>query len=257
MSILLLGYDSEGIKEDFPSEKVGLKAIAKIHQKHNVSGTLFILGRAFLSDVKFYKEIFSEFPFDIQQHTYSHIMLNNLDVPSYGGNRAPIEMIREELPFMQDILKKYLGIKANGLRAPVSYLTGLQGETEVLEAIRSSGIDFVSSDASDSWSQFLTGEKKSAQPYWYPTGTLEIPMHSLHDGVWKDRYGYDQLERMTDYYQKELTRFGGNIYAPVFHPWILANGDPEGVVLDDLIQHAKEKSFKIMSYHQMWESFLS
>lgn len=80
-------------------------------------------------------------------------------------------------------------------------------------------------------------------------------MHSLRDGVWKDRYGCVDLKRMMEYYQSELDRFEGNVYAPVFHPWIMANGDREGVVLEGLIRYAKEKRVSIMSYHRLWEKY--
>src|SRR3989344_498520 len=100
MSTLLLGYDSEGVKEDFPLERRGLQSITEVHRKHSVPATLFILGRAFLSDVKFFRDTISRFDFDIQQHTYSHILLNDLDVPGYGGIAAPLEMVCEEILFM-------------------------------------------------------------------------------------------------------------------------------------------------------------
>ena len=252
MSILLLGYDSEGIKEDFPFEKEGLRAITNVHRKHDVPATLFILGRALLSDVPFYQEALSLFPFDVESHTYSHCLLKDNPVPGYGGPAVSPDMIREEIPFMKYLLRKYLHATSNGLRAPVSYLDGLASKEEVLTILKAFGIHFVSSDATDSWQQFLTGEKSERQPYRYANGILEIPMHSLHDGVWKDTYGYGRLDEMTDYYLGELERFQGKIYAPVFHPWIMAKDDPEAMVLDQLITHAKKRGFEIMDYGQLW-----
>tara|TARA_Y100000310_G_scaffold340956_2_gene438507 strand:- start:2553 stop:3338 length:786 start_codon:yes stop_codon:yes gene_type:complete len=253
MNTLLLGYDSEGIKEDFLLEQQGLSAITEVHRKHSVPATLFILGRAFLSDVAFYKNIVSLFDFDIQQHTYSHILLNDLAVCPYGGSAAPIEIVSEEIPFMRRILKKYLGVDSRGLRAPVSYLGGLRSRPDVLDILERAGLDFVSSDATDSWQQFLTGEASSNQPFLYRNGLWEVPMHSLHDGVWKDVNGYNRLDLMSAYYTEELRRFQGKIYAPVFHPWILAKDDPHAVVLDNLITHAKELQFEILNYSQIVE----
>jgi len=281
---LLLGYDSEkyGIFEDEnkniedrKEEIRGIDAILKVHKHYNVPLTIFILGKLLtLSHTKeYYSEISKLYKpnfLDLQQHTYSHILVKH---HRQRGNAPSIDIIQEEINKTNGLIKTILDRKCSGIRTPLGYFNGLQGEKELLGILHKEGIKFISSDLTDKNDGFpspLKNEKGNyREPYFYNEDgffkILEIPTQGNSDNILKGiARGYDGID---DYHpEKELKYYLGifeelaeknKVFAPCFHCWTIANKDPDGLVIDGLINYAYENGIEILNYIQYYEYMIA
>ena len=71
--------------------------------------------------------------FDIQQHTYSHVVFRDVRYRAEGAEaeavipETPHVALREELRFTSELIRRYLGRECIGLRTPFGYYQGLRG----------------------------------------------------------------------------------------------------------------------------------
>src|SRR3989339_1789841 len=111
MAEMLMGYDVEcvnagrtkGINSDF------LQKIEKIHLEFETPCTLYCTGQTIESNLKGFKRIRKNSLFDIQQHTYSHVLFKTVLRKTDGGveyvKAGSLEQIREEVEKTSGILK--------------------------------------------------------------------------------------------------------------------------------------------------------
>ncbi|GAH57490.1 unnamed protein product, partial [marine sediment metagenome] len=119
MSTMLIGYDVE--HWDSKITRVFLQKVRQIHNDLNVPYTLFVVGETLEKNISEFQRIVQDKQIDIQQHTYSHLLLKTVVMESKdkveifkGGT---LEQIREEVGKTNELLKKYLGVKCIGLTA--------------------------------------------------------------------------------------------------------------------------------------------
>ncbi|MFW9879001.1 MAG: polysaccharide deacetylase family protein, partial [Candidatus Thorarchaeota archaeon] len=183
----------------------GLDIILRIHKKHNVSGTVFVLGRLLQLCHKEIIELLSLNPMDIQQHTYSHILFKQ---DKYREKfPAKPSKIKQEIKITNKLIKKYLGVDVIGLSAPIGFHNGLRDEKEILQIIKNEGIKFLKSDIrgpnNDLPGPFLVNGKLK-QPYFYENGILELTGHGWHDCVIKGLIPHEIPNNIVDNPVEEL-----------------------------------------------------
>lgn len=221
----------------------GLKLILKIHKKHNIGGTIFILGKLIELCNKEIKKLFSKYSIDIQQHTYSHILFKK----DKYRRKIPASLIeiKREIKITNDLIKKYLEVDVIGLSTPIGFYNGLKDEREILKILKNEGIKFIKSDSRAPGNElpgpFIVNGKLK-QPYFYENGLLELTGQGWHDCVIKGLVPHEMPKKIVKnpveelrYYINDLKFAIKNalIYSPTFHPWSIAMKDPNGFVIDN------------------------
>jgi len=242
----------------------GLKIILKIHKEHDVGGTIFILGRLLELCHKEITELFSKYSFDIQQHTYSHILFKE-DKNRRRTPASPLE-IKREIQITNSLIKKYLDIDVIGLSVPIGYHNGLKGKIEILKILKNEGIRYVKSDSRGPGNELpapfiVNGRLK--QPYFYENGILELTGQGWHDCIIKGLIPHEMPKKIVNspseevrYYINDLNFAIKNnlIYIPSFHPWSIAMKDPKGFVIENLIKHALKNNIGIKSASEIYHT---
>lgn len=274
MPILLLGFDTEALgPSDSNDERIreslsALDIITNILDEHQVSATFFILGRLLDCAGDKYKKLLNQREnFDIQSHTYSHR-------PLLPGGLSLAEL-DDEVKRTKELIQKFFGVEAIGVRAPGNYYKGLQGHPDRLKTLWDNGIRFLGSDG--------VGPPEApvpapfTQPYWYKKEgfpkLLELPITGFHcthllqtigDQHWKHKVGFptgeilEKLPKNPDEQilvrRKEFQYAIDNdlVYSPGLHPWSIYRFDKELKCLRFLIQMAKDNNIPIKSFKEYY-----
>jgi len=274
MTILVLTYDFERYgNPSLPMNHAkniqdrrfalnGLEIILRIHKKHDVGGTIFILGRLLELCNKEIKELFSKYLIDIQQHTYSHILFKK-DNYRRRMPSSPLE-IKHEIEITNNLIKKYLEVDVIGLSAPIGFHNGLKDEKEILKILEKEGIKFIKSDSRGPGNELpgpFIDNGRLKQPYFYENGILELTGQGWHDCIIKGLIPHERPKKVVNnpfeelrYYINDLNFAIKNnlIYSPTFHPWSIAMKDPKGFVIDNLIAYAIKNNVEIISASELY-----
>ncbi|MFX0105889.1 MAG: polysaccharide deacetylase family protein [Candidatus Hodarchaeota archaeon] len=244
----------------------GLKIILKIHKEHNVGGTVFVLGRLLELCHKEITTLFSKYSFDIQQHTYSHILFKE-DKYRNRSPASPLE-IKREIQITNDLIKKYLDVDVIGLSVPIGFHNGLKDKNEILKVLKSRGIKYIKSDTRGPGNKLpgpFVVDEKLKQPYFYENGILELTGQGWHDCVIKGLIPHEKpkivvkspLEELKYYIDDlEFAIRNNLIYIPSFHPWSIAMKDPKGFVIHNLIKYALKNNIGIKSASELYKQLL-
>lgn len=263
--ILVMGYDVERYMtpEDRKGSLQGVKKIIALHRAYNAPFTFFILGKLLEHDdyvAELKKELASAGNLaDIQQHTYSHPLIKKNERYMREKNRKPISIseIDTEIKKANQLIKEKLGIKVFGLKTPIGFYHGLQGEPAVLEVLKKNGMRYVSSDLvgkGDHPPALLEDDGKLRQHYVYENGLVEVPTHGWHDThiLLKNISPYKDVTEACAYYRKELVKAysRGMMYAPNLHPFIYSDKDhdPKASIVETFLSFAKAHKIPVMSY---------
>ncbi|MFX1504336.1 MAG: polysaccharide deacetylase family protein, partial [Promethearchaeota archaeon] len=233
----------------------GLEIILRIHKKYNVGGTIFVLGKLLELCNKEIKDLFSKYPIDIQQHTYSHILFRK---DKYRiKNSASLLEIKREIRITKNLIKEYLDVNTIGLATPIGFHNGLKDEKEILQILKKEGILFVKSDSRAPGNELpgpfiVNGQLK--QPYFYENGILELTGQGWHDCILKGLVPNEMPQKSVDNPVEELNYYIEDLkfaiknnlfYSPTFHPWSIAMKDPNGFVIDNLIKYALKNNVEV------------
>ena len=269
MATLLMGYDTEyhaigenlarGGGESFYSSlpddatEAGLGIITANHQALGVSGTLFVCGRTLLHALPAMQKARSNPLFDIQQHTYSHILLK--DDTWRGGlfPQAPDEALYHELEATSALLKQYLDVDCIGLRTPHGYYLGLTDRPDRLQMLRDVGIQFVSSWGRND--QHDNPTPLDIQPFWYEEQgfpeILEIPFQHWLDGFWFEEFGIDRGDDFLEVLKEGVDEIVEKnlVYGACFHEWAMIRYDEARMGwARGVMQYALDRGVEVMSY---------
>ncbi len=212
MATLLIGYDTEAaavgeglarfIGPEVPQYRAaldpevtrrGVRLLAGLHEELGAPCTFFLCGRTLLHALDAIEPLAGSELFDIQQHTYSHVVFRDVRYRAEGTEaeavlpETPHVALREELRFTSELIRKYLGRDCIGLRTPFGYYRGLRGRPDLLEIVRDSGHRFVTS-----WGRNEENGNPTpwVQPFRYSEegypDLLEIPFQFWLDGIWFD-----------------------------------------------------------------------
>src|SRR5579885_357392 len=170
MATLLIGYDTEAaavgeglarfIGPTVPQYRAaldpdvtrrGVALLSRLHRELDAPCTFFVCGRTLLHAMDAIEPLAGVDLFDIQQHTYSHVVFRDVRYRAEGAEaeavlpETPAVALREELRFTSDLIRRYLGRECVGLRTPFGHYRGLRGRPDLLEIVRDTGHRFVSS----------------------------------------------------------------------------------------------------------------
>jgi peptidoglycan/xylan/chitin deacetylase (PgdA/CDA1 family) len=283
VATLLIGYDTESaavgeglarfIGPEVPqyraaldpdSTRRGVALLERLHRELEAPCTFFVCGRTLLHALDAFEPIAASPLFDIQQHTYSHVVFRDVRYQAEGAEaeavipETPHVALHEELRFTSDLLRRYLGRDCIGVRTPFGYYRGLRDRPDLLEIVRDTGHRFVTS-----WGRNEENGNPTpwVQPFRYEEegygDLLEIPFQFWLDGVWFDVHGYDQGAEFGRALRGAIDEIAEQdlVFATAFHEWVALEADEEGTRwIRTLIEHARERGVEIKSYAEYWAS---
>ena len=277
MSLLLLGFDTEGVRAEDSKVDVderireslsALSVITTILDEYQAPATFFILGRLLdWAGYEYGKVLDQPENFDIESHVYSHRVLRP------GG--VSLTELDDEVKRTKDLIQKFFGAEAIGVRAPGNYYKGLQGYPDRLKILWDNGVRFLGSDGEGPPEAPVPAP--FTQPYWYEKEgfprLLELPitgfqccylLQTIGDLHWKDKVGFPtgeilrELPRTVDEQilvrQKEFQYAIDNdlVYSPGLHPWSIYRFDNNLACLRFLIQMANNNNVPIKSFKEYY-----
>lgn len=282
MATLLIGYDTESaavgeglarfIGPDVPQYRAaldpettreGVGVLRRLHEELEAPCTFFLCGRTLLHALDAIEPLAASDLFDIQQHTYSHIVFRDVryqpmgsDAPEAVIPETPHVAIREELRFTSELIREHLGRECIGLRTPFGYYRGLRGRPDLLAIIEETGHRFVTS-----WGRNEQNGNPTpwVQPFTYDEeghpGLLEIPFQFWLDGIWFDANGYDQGAGFRAALEGAIDEIADTdtVFATAFHEWCAVEADEAGTGwIRGLIERARQRDVEVLSYADYW-----
>ncbi len=281
MAVLLIGYDTEaaavgeGLARflgpevpqyrcalDPETTRRGVALLARLHEELEAPCTFFVCGRTLLHALDALEPVAASPLFDIQQHTYSHVVFRDVRYRPAGSDveavlpETPAVALREELAFTSELIHKYLGRDCIGLRTPFGHYRGLRGRPDLLQLAADAGLQYVSS-----WGRNKENGNPTpwVQPFAYSEegfpGLLEIPFQFWLDGVWFDANGYGEGRGFRKALRGAIDEIAEQdlVFGTAFHEWcaVEANEEETGWIRG-LIEHARERGVEVMSYSDYW-----
>ncbi|HZT84684.1 MAG TPA: polysaccharide deacetylase family protein [Gaiellaceae bacterium] len=281
MATLLIGYDTEAaavgeglarfIGPTVPQYRAaldpdvtrrGVALLSRLHRELDAPCTFFVCGRTLLHAMDAIEPLAGVDLFDIQQHTYSHVVFRDVRYRAEGAEaeavlpETPAVALREELRFTSDLIRRYLGRECVGLRTPFGHYRGLRGRPDLLEIVRDTGHRFVSS-----WGRNEENGNPTpwVQPFAYEEegfpDLLEIPFQFWLDGVWFDLHGYGEGVAFGQALRGAIDEIAEQdlVFATAFHEWCAVEADEEGTGwIRTLIEHARRRGVELLSYAEYW-----
>ena len=281
MATLLIGYDTESaavgeglarfIGPDVPqyraaldpdSTRRGVALLRRLHEELDAPCTFFVCGRTLLHALDAIEPLAGSPLFDLQQHTYSHVVFRDVRYRAEGAEaeallpETPPVALREELRMTSELIRKYLGRECIGLRTPFGYYRGLRDRPDLLEIVRDTGHRFVTS-----WGRNEENGNPTpwVQPFVYAEegfpDVLEIPFQFWLDGIWFDTHGYGEGVAFRRALEGAVDEVADQdlVFATAFHEWCAVEADEEGTGwIRGLIEHARKRGVEVMSYADYW-----
>jgi peptidoglycan/xylan/chitin deacetylase (PgdA/CDA1 family) len=281
MATLLIGYDTESaavgeglarfLGPDVPQYRCaldpdttrrGVALLARLHEELEAPCTFFVCGRTLLHAPDAFEPVADPGLFDIQQHTYSHVVFREVRYRPTGSDseavlpETPAVALREELRFTSELLRKYLGRECVGLRTPFGYYRGLRDRPDLLGIVAETGHRYVTS-----WGRNEQNGNPTpwVQPFAYEEegfpGILEIPFQFWLDGIWFDANGYGEGRAFREVLRGAIDEIVEHdlVFATAFHEWCAVEANEEGTGwIRGLLEYAREQGVEITTYTDYW-----
>ncbi len=266
MPKLLLGYDVE-MTED--AELLGLavttnlflERAAALHKEVQAPATLFCVGKTLERNSEAFQEAALNPFFDLQQHTYSHVLLKTVCITQPGKEALirgeSLEVIETEIEKTNRILEETFGIRCIGLTGPWCYYRGLQDRPDILEILKRQGIHFVRSDGRNEFDWHPVPWERQA--YWYDRQgfpeILEFPIQGWQDCVLREEIGWENHAGYLKYMKESLDAVAslGLDINVCQHDWSSLKGDPEMRLTRALLEEALQRGFEICTYRAEYD----
>jgi len=243
------------------STRLGLDVIRRVHTELEAPGTLFVCGRTLLHALEPLHEAADTGLLDVQQHTYSHVVFRDVEYAAEGGTLTLPEssplVLREELEFTSELVRRYFGHECVGLRTPFGYYRGLRDRPDLLGIVASAGLRYVSS-----WGRNEQNGNPSplgVQPFAYAEegfpGVLEIPFQFWLDGIWFDTNGWQNGKGFRRVLEQAIDEAAERdaVYGACFHDWaVLAANEAGTGWIRGAIEHAHERGVEVLGYTEYW-----
>lgn len=264
MTTLLIGYDVERVGEP-DLTRAFVKQARRLHEELAAPCTLFLVGQVVEERADDLAPFVGHPLFDLQQHTYSHMLLKTVCMDD--GDKITIvrggtlEKIDEEIGRTSAILKERLGIECTGLTGPWCYYRGLMDRPDILEIVARHGLRFLRT--------FGRNEKDFQpvpfewQPFFYePQGfpdILECMVHGWQDVHWKMLWGYDNLDGYLAHLRECVDAIAESdlVFSYATHDWSSIRDDPEMTVIRGFIEYAQSRGMRLLSYADFYRERLA
>jgi peptidoglycan/xylan/chitin deacetylase (PgdA/CDA1 family) len=285
VATLLIGYDTESaavgeglarfLGPDVPqyraaldpeSTRRGVTLLRRLHEELDAPCTFFLCGRTLLHALDAIEPLAGSPLFDIQQHTYSHVVFRDIRYRAEGAEHeavipeTPAVALREELRLTSELIRKYLGRECIGLRTPFGYYRGLRGRPDLLGIVQETGHRFVTS-----WGRNEDNGNPTpfeVQPFAYAEEgfpeLLEIPFQFWLDGIWFDVHGYGEGRAFRRALEAAVDEVADRdlVFATAFHEWCAVEANEEGTGwIRGLIERARERDVEVTSYADYWARY--
>jgi peptidoglycan/xylan/chitin deacetylase (PgdA/CDA1 family) len=281
VATLLIGYDTESaavgeglarfIGPDVPqyraaldpeSTRRGVELLARLHTELEAPCTFFLCGRTLLHALDAIEPLAGSPLFDLQQHTYSHVVFRDVRYRAEGSDteavipETPHVALREELRITSELIRKYLGRDCIGLRTPFGYYRGLRDRPDLLAIVKETGHRFITS-----WGRNEQNGNPTpwVQPFAYAEegfdDLLEIPFQFWLDGIWFDANGYGEGRAFRRALESAVDEIAEQdlVFATAFHEWCAVEADEKGTGwIRGLIERARDRGVEVLSYADYW-----
>ena len=281
MATLLIGYDTESaavgeglarfVGPDVPqyysaldpeTTGRGVAVLRELHEELGAPCTFFVCGRTLLHSLEAMESVAASPLFDIQSHTYSHVVFRDVRYRPTGSDaeavipETPAVALREELRWTSGLIQRYLGRECVGLRTPFGYYRGLRERPDLLQIVQDTGHRYVTS-----WGRNEENGNPTpwVQPFAYAEegfpGILEIPFQFWLDGVWFDAHGYGNGKAFGDALRGAIEEVAEKdiVFATAFHEWVAIEADEQGTGwIRTLIEHARACGVEVTTYTDYW-----
>lgn len=240
-----------------------LKEMQRVHTELSAPCTLFVRGATLEQSVPQFQALKENPLFDLQQHTYSHLIFKKIDVFVDGehlthGNDEPVEKIKADVAKASDVFEKNLGFRPLGLTTPYAFYLGLKGRPDILEALHTVGIRFIRSYGRNKVG--YSPVPLEVQPFFYVEegfpDILELPANGWQDCYWRERYGYKANWERQIYTDLDYVAERDYFLALVQHDWSSIREDKKMQRTKAIILYAQKIGVRIISYRQYYEEMI-
>ncbi|MFX0098812.1 MAG: polysaccharide deacetylase family protein [Candidatus Hodarchaeota archaeon] len=257
MAILCVGYDVES--DQSRTTRHFLKEMQRIHEDRGAPCSLFIKGRTLEKNVEQFKNLLDNDLFDMQQHTYSHLIFKHIPVIIDGklqpvGEDEPLFKIQEEIERTQELFKNLLSLDVKGLTTPYAFYKGLSDRPDILKVLHDAGIRFIRSYARNEKS--YNPVPLDVQPFFYEEqgfpDMLECPIQGWQDCIWRDRFGWNaNWEKQVFMYIDHIVE-NDLYYGLAQHDWSSIKADKRMERTAAMLDYALEKEVQIIHYKDLY-----
>ena len=251
----LIGYDVESGNPSVTGPF--LRRMQEIHEATGVPASLFLVGRTVERNVDVLKPLADHPLFDLQQHTYNHVLLKTVCIedPLEGVRYfrgGTLEQIREEVRRTSALLRDALGVACRGLTGPYAYYRGLIDRPDILEILWEEGIRFTRT-----WGRNERDWQPvdlAIQPFRYAVQgfpeMLEVPVHGWQDISLRKTVGWAEHQAFLDgiYPYMEQAAASGLTFSYVTHDHSSTREDPSMVTTESLLRRARELGMETLTY---------
>lgn len=273
-----MGYDVEagtsgdhnaGTRDFADSEvtKRTIERVAGLHEKHEVPGTLFVVGRKIESEPDIYRPLVDHRYLDIEQHTYDHTSLKPV-VVTRGGKvelqdfptHQTAEDVRADIRKTNAVFKDLLGITCRGLSTPFAYFMGLADRPDILAALDGEGIKYFRSFHLNK-EPFAIREPLPFEyhPFDHTAqgfpDTVDFCIKGYSDVTWALRFGWDASEGFISYVKQALhvVEQTDSVWGLVLHDWSIYKIDPSIKIVAEILQYATRLDVEILSFGEAYD----
>ena len=260
-------WDYEKGNLDAPTKAYATQAARRVKAKGGVIH-FFALGQTMeQADVGWLKDIVEQ-GHPVGNHTYDHVNVKatrSEDIqfrfrrcPWLIEGKAPAEVIGANIRLGSAALKERIGVPPAGFRTPGGFNNGLDDRPDVQLMLQQMGYSWVSSKypahplgnvgqgPDRATTAAVIAAQAQAQPYFYPSGLIELPMNPVSD-VTAMRSGRWPLEAFL-----EVVRAGVSwaidrraVFSFLAHPSCLVVADPAFQAIEmicDLVRTAGDRA---------------
>ena len=212
--------------------------LAETAERYDARIQFFLQGNTFEDPIDHWRKIAGN-GHGIDSHMYYHVGLIH---------QTP-EEVRSQLEKTKELIEESFGTVNIGLRGPGGYPDGLLGREDIQQAILDAGIQWVSTQIGRAtpgddlaWINLIPAR----QPFYYPTGLLEIPF-----GGHQDRSFFDvdmggsprPIHEWIGYLKRcvDLAYDNNLFYAQTVHPSTSFKHDPRARYLHELLEYCRKR----------------
>lgn len=258
MATLLFGYDVEHANPAVTASF--LTTMRTVHRDLQAPASLFLVGSLVERNAADLQGFAADPLFDLQQHTYSHVLLKTVCMVNEDGTQikrgGSLEQIDEELGRANEVIRRLLGVRCSGITGPWNYYRGLSDRPDLLELLRKHGLTI-----SRCWGrneQDWQPVRLDVQPFWYaPQGfpeILEYGIHGWQDCIRRERIGWEQVDQYVELTCRDLDEAANRdcVFSYCQHDWSSVRADPEMRGTRAILEHALNRGFRVLTYRQFY-----
>jgi peptidoglycan/xylan/chitin deacetylase (PgdA/CDA1 family) len=259
--LLCIGYDVENGNPKITGKF--LKEMLRIHEEYSAPCTLFITGQNFEKNWEVYNGLKDHPLIDLQQHTYSHLILKKITMYSDGkiftyGENEPLEKIRENVAKASALFRDKIGHEVTGMTTPYAFYRGLMDNPDILKVLYEEGIRFIRSYGRNDKS--FCPVPLEIQPFFYEEQGfpefLECPVLGWQDCIWRDRYGWNAKWENRVILDLEHCVENNLYYGYVQHDWSSIRKDRKMKRTEAIIKYARDRNMNIQHYQDLYTDMM-